>query len=61
DLIMWIGCEYKPKRILEIGTRTGGSLISLLCTYSQNDFKKIEEIVSFDLCVLVQSYIVSSR
>ncbi|MFH1004706.1 MAG: class I SAM-dependent methyltransferase [Bacteroidota bacterium] len=48
-VIMWIGCEYKPKRILEIGTRTGGSLISLLCTYSQNDFKKIEEIVSFDL------------
>ena len=48
-VIMWIGREHKPKRILEIGTRTGGSLISLLCTYSQSDFGKIEEIVSFDL------------
>ena len=48
-VIMWIGSEYKPKRILEIGTRTGGSLISLLCNYSQNDFEKIKEIISFDL------------
>jgi cephalosporin hydroxylase len=32
-VINWIGEKYKPKRILEIGTRTGGSLISLLSPY----------------------------
>jgi len=48
-VIMWIGGTFKPKRILEIGTRTGGSLISLLCGYSQQELSKIEEIVCFDL------------
>jgi predicted O-methyltransferase YrrM len=45
----WIGATRKPLRILEIGTRTGGSLIALLCVYSPEDLKKIEEIVSFDM------------
>jgi hypothetical protein len=42
----WIGYTRKPKNILEIGTRTGGSLIALLSNYQ--DFKHIE-VVSFDL------------
>jgi cephalosporin hydroxylase len=42
----WIGKNHKPARILEIGTRTGGSLISLLASYSS--FKNVQ-IVSFDL------------
>ena len=29
----WVGATRKPKRILEIGTRAGGSLIALLCVY----------------------------
>jgi len=45
-VISWIGCTFKPQKILEIGTRTGGSLISLLSNYQ--DFKNIE-VVSFDL------------
>ncbi len=45
----WVGATRKPKRILEIGTRTGGSLIALLCVYSKSDFEKIEEILSFDM------------
>lgn len=45
----WVGATLKPKRILEIGTRTGGSLIALLCVYSQSDFDNIEEILSFDM------------
>ncbi|MDX2246223.1 MAG: class I SAM-dependent methyltransferase [Bacteroidia bacterium] len=42
----WIGSNYSPKTILEIGTRTGGSLISLLTAY--NSYTGLE-IVSFDL------------
>jgi predicted O-methyltransferase YrrM len=45
-VVSWIGGTFKPKRILEIGTRTGGSLIALLSNYQ--DFKNIE-VVSFDL------------
>ena len=45
----WIGATRKPKRILEIGTRTGGSLIALLCVYSKSDFEGIEEVLSFDM------------
>lgn len=45
----WVGATRKPKRILEIGTRTGGSLIALLCVYPKDDFEKIEEILSFDM------------
>jgi predicted O-methyltransferase YrrM len=45
-VVSWIGNAFKPKTILEIGTRTGGSLIALLSNYQ--DFKNIE-VVSFDL------------
>jgi predicted O-methyltransferase YrrM len=45
----WIGETRKPLRILEIGTRAGGSLIALLSVYNKADFDKIEEIVSFDM------------
>jgi len=45
-VISWIGSEYRPRRILEIGTRTGGSLISLLSTY--DSFEGVE-VLSFDL------------
>ncbi len=45
----WVGATRKPKRILEIGTRTGGSLIALLCVYSKEEYTGIEEILSFDM------------
>jgi predicted O-methyltransferase YrrM len=45
----WVGTTRKPKHILEIGTRTGGSLIALLCVYSKTDFEAIEEELSFDM------------
>jgi predicted O-methyltransferase YrrM len=45
----WVGATRKPKRILEIGTRAGGSLIALLCVYPKDDFEKIEEVLSFDM------------
>lgn len=48
-LIGWLGRTRKPKRILEIGTRTGGSLISLLHGYSPADQQQIQEVVSFDM------------
>lgn len=44
----WIGKKIKPERILEIGTRTGGSLVSLLSSYSEY---KNTEVYSFDLWV----------
>lgn len=44
----WIGKNRKPKKILEIGTRTGGSLISLLSSY--NSFEDVK-VYSFDLWV----------
>ncbi len=48
-LIGWIGRTFKPKRILEIGTRTGGSLISLLSQYSGEEQERVDGIVSFDM------------
>lgn len=45
-VVSWIGSKYQPQTILEIGTRTGGSLIALLSNYQ--DFKNIK-VVSFDL------------
>lgn len=45
-VINWIGKKFQPKKIMEIGTRTGGSLISLLSNYSS--FENVE-VVSFDL------------
>jgi predicted O-methyltransferase YrrM len=45
----WIAETRKPKKILEIGTRTGGSLIALLSRYSAEEQNKIEKIVSFDM------------
>ena len=45
----WIGETRKPGRILEIGTRTGGSLIALLSVYRPEDLERVEEIVSFDM------------
>ena len=45
-VVSWIGNTFHPERILEIGTRTGGSLIALLSNYQ--DFRNIE-VVSFDL------------
>jgi len=47
-VINWIGTTYAPRRILEIGIRTGGSLISLLSSYDSLDNV---EGVSFDLWV----------
>ena len=46
SVVSWIGRTYHPKSILEIGTRTGGSLIALLSNYQ--DFSDVE-VVSFDL------------
>lgn len=48
-LISWLGRTRKPKRILEIGTRTGGSLISLLHGYTPAEQQAIAEVVSFDM------------
>lgn len=45
-VVSWIGNVRRPKTILEIGTRTGGSLIALLTNYQ--DFIDVE-VVSFDL------------
>lgn len=47
-MLMWdIAQKYAPKRILEIGTRTGISLCQLLSAYI--DTSAIERIVSVDL------------
>jgi predicted O-methyltransferase YrrM len=48
-VISWIGATRKPKKVLEIGTRTGGSLIALLRTYSPQELESISEIDSFDM------------
>jgi len=46
-MLLWeIGATMKPKRILEIGTRTGISLCQLLCSYI--DPTIIQEIVCVD-------------
>lgn len=42
----WIGAEMAPRRILEIGTRNGGSLIALLQPYK--DYTGLK-VVSFDI------------
>jgi predicted O-methyltransferase YrrM len=46
SLQYWIGKKFAPQNILEIGTRTGGSLIALLASYSS--FEQVR-VVSFDL------------
>lgn len=43
----WIGSHFAPKRILEIGCRTGVSICQLLSSYF--DHSKIEEIVLCDI------------
>ena len=45
-VINWIGSEVSPKRIMEIGTRGGGSLIALLKPYK--DYNGVRA-VCFDL------------
>ncbi len=45
----WIANTRKPERIMEIGTRSGGSLIALLCAYPPSEIDRIKVIVSFDL------------
>lgn len=44
-VINWIGSRFRPKNILKIGTRNGGSLIALLSAYQ--DFSNTE-VVCFD-------------
>ncbi|MFH0815364.1 MAG: class I SAM-dependent methyltransferase [Methanobacteriota archaeon] len=45
-VINWIGLEMAPKRVLEIGTRNGGSLVALLRPYKDYSGVKVE---SFDI------------
>jgi predicted O-methyltransferase YrrM len=45
----WIAATRKPRQILEIGTRSGGSLIALLSAYPEAERDRIEAVVSFDL------------
>jgi len=47
-LINWIGSHRRPKRVLEIGTRTGGSLVALLSAYPDEEVAKTE-IYCFDI------------
>jgi predicted O-methyltransferase YrrM len=42
----WLGAEMQPRRVLEIGTRNGGSLVALLRPYKSYDGVKV---VCFDL------------
>ena len=37
NVIVWAGMRLRPKRILEIGTRNGGSLVQLLSMYHRFD------------------------
>lgn len=37
QVIVWAGLHLQPKRILEIGTRNGGSLVQLLSAYHRFD------------------------
>lgn len=47
--VLWgIGIHAKPKRILEIGTRTGISLCQLLSAMDQKSLENIEKIVCVD-------------
>ena len=45
-VINWIGLKYRPRKILEIGTRNGGSLCALLTAY--DDFQDLD-ITCFDI------------
>lgn len=46
QVIAWAGLKLRPRRILEIGTRNGGSLVQLLSMYQ--DFTGVE-VTCFDL------------
>lgn len=46
QVILWAGLRLQPRRILEIGTRNGGSLVQLLSAYHR--FAGLS-VVSFDL------------
>lgn len=46
QVILWAGLRLRPRRILEIGTRNGGSLVQLLSAYHR--FTGLS-VVSFDL------------
>jgi predicted O-methyltransferase YrrM len=46
QVLVWAGLRLQPKRILEIGTRNGGSLVQLLSMYHRYDGI---QIVCFDL------------
>jgi|GEM_PF-1886325 len=45
--MQWVGANVRPKRILEIGTRTGISICQLLSAYTNYD--SLEEIILCDL------------
>ncbi len=45
----WIAATRRPRRILEIGTRSGGSLIALLSAYPREELVHVQRILSFDL------------
>jgi len=46
-LINWIGYHHRPKQVLDIGVRSGGSLIVLLDSY--NFFKNNVKVYGFDI------------
>lgn len=46
QVIAWVGLRLRPKRIMEIGTRNGGSLVQLLSLYHRYDEMSV---VCFDL------------
>ncbi len=46
QVILWAGLKLQPKRILEIGTRNGGSLVQLLSAYHRHNGLRV---VCFDL------------
>lgn len=46
QVIAWAGLHIRPKRIMEIGTRNGGSLVQLLSMYHRYDGM---QVVCFDL------------
>lgn len=46
QVIAWAGIRLRPKRIMEIGTRNGGSLVQLLSMYHRYDGIRV---VCFDL------------
>lgn len=45
-VINWVGLKYRPRKIIEIGTRNGGSLCALLTAY--DDFNDMD-ITCFDI------------